>query len=465
MSVDLQLFVEQAAWLAPQLADSSRVGVLTWLGRRLDDDARKRFMRHFPLSHDLQRQAERAVCALLGRALTAEATRIVPVEDVTRHVDWPLTYARSTLGARTPRPMLARVTHHVPDRFCLGALATLARSWCSLLELADGEGEHSTEYRARIVALHRLMGSRIVRSLPPQSFGPRHVARLRRLDAEAAGHVRSIQDALSFWNRSFGSHADDRTALERIGLALNEADVTNIDTLLEATTAISIARAAVEAESADLPQGIPWRLRSLESASGKYPVITLESGELVCEIAKGTPRGGSVGGVRSKVADLLSPWADETLPPRPDGRSRSNGRQPDIVVSFWRARDPSRVVIALADAKRNATGDGESYLRASLEVAATYLMSFGHCMGLQLKAAPSARYATTLMPGVTIFCRQGARDDVGAVARMREDCGPVVMAFDVAKHMSPTSRPWRAPALSAWFGSLARQATKGLPCT
>jgi hypothetical protein len=61
--------------------------------------------------------------------------------------------------------------------------------------------------------------------------------------------------------------------------------------------------------------------------------------------------------------------------------------------------DPANVVFVLGDAKRNVTGDGETYVRASLEVAATYLMSFGYRMGLRLPGYEGGRITTALTPG------------------------------------------------------------------
>src|SRR5690606_9946441 len=110
------------------------------------------------------------------------------------------------------------------------------------------------------------------------------------------------------------------------------------------------------------PTQDPWEVLSVNDPGSMYPVICLRSGELVCEIAKGAPRSAAAfRGERSRpVADLLAPWADEVLPRT--GRARSTGRQPDLVLSFHLEGDHSHVIFALGDAKRNVTGDGESYI-------------------------------------------------------------------------------------------------------
>jgi len=106
--------------------------------------------------------------------------------------------------------------------------------------------------------------------------------------------------------------------------------------------------------------------------------------------------------------------------------------------------------------------DGEDLLRGALEVAATYLMSFGYRMGLQLPDRTGGPIVTDLSPGVTIFCRQNTgRDAESAVALLRANgTPPVVMAFDLEQHFAYDSRPWHAPVLAAWLGSLGRQAMR-----
>jgi hypothetical protein len=205
----------------------------------------------------------------------------------------------------------------------------------------------------------------------------------------------------------------------------------------------------------------PSTLCAIEAIS-EYPVIRLKSGELLCEIAKGTPRELAPDGSKRRITDLLIDWANDAL--ATTGRSRSTGQQPDVVLTFWLASWPAHIEFVLADAKRSAEGDGEEYLRDALEVAATYLMSFGYRMGLKLPAPAGGRITSTLTPGVTLFCRQGAGvTESKAIEVLRSDHeAPVVMAFDPEKHFSLTIDPWHAPVLVAWIGSLGRQAFKVL---
>jgi hypothetical protein len=466
LSLDTDLFVQQASWLAPQLDDPSRLGVLTWIARRLEPEARRTLLAAFPLHHPEQRRAEVALCSLLRRSIVSHPVRLKPTVDVVRSVDWAETYVRARIGGQPPEPYLSRIRTPMPDRATLGALVTLARSWERLLELAAGDSPATSALRERRRSL-QLARATLDRALPRTSFGQRHAERLRRLDETAAQQVAAITAALAFWRRAFGAEKEeDSAALRSLAEGLDDATVTNVDTLLEVTTAISIARAAVQSTRPDWPTKEPWTIASIEERGSMAPRMRLRSGRLICEISKGTPASAPDGlGRRTKIADLLGPWADEALPAI-GGRSRSSGRQPDIVLTFWSVDAPERSVFVLADAKRNATGTGESYIRAALEVAATYLMCFGYRMGLKVPSADAGGAISTAMhPGVTLFCRQGTgRPESSAVALLRSGKGvPPVMAFDLVNHMSSRDLfGWQSPTLSAWLGSLGRQAAKVL---
>jgi hypothetical protein len=465
VSVDVDLFVEQAIWLGPRLRDPSRLGVVNWLGQRLEPEARRALVQLFPLMHPVQVAAENAVCQLLARAIVVQHERVRRVDVVTRSVDWPATYANSFSGVRPPLPYLARLRHSMPDRACLNALATLAQSWSRVLELAAAAapgGAHRIDLvEMRRSLLQSAITPHLARGLAPGLFNPRHAARLRALDDVAAVQVAAIEKACKFWSQLFGTNdTSDADRLRSMGRFLHASDAENIDTLLEATVALSVARAAEQAERADWPTEQPWIMVNADDGAAKYPAIRLRSNDLNCEISKGTPFEVVKDGSRRKIADLLSPWADEAL--RATGKPRSRGRQPDLILAFWLESRPHRIVFVLGDAKRNATGDGEPYLRGALEVAATYLMSFGYRMGLQVPDRHGGPIVTALNPGVTIFCRQNTgRDAESAVALFRANRPlPVVMAFDVEQHFAPSSQPWHAPVLAAWLGSLGRQALR-----
>lgn len=324
------------------------------------------------------------------------------------------------------------------------------------------DDERSPERRRRCDAL-----AAAVDQLPPSLriasiYTPGVEHRLRRADPIGAAKVRANLD---FWKSFFGE--DDARGLAQVAGDLERSDLEsgNIDTLLELTAAVSIARAAVTAPSEDQPPTGPWHFRTSDLVSGRarsYSDFVLQSGDLVARIAKGAPRspGGAPAG-RDTLNDVLEAAG-----------YRATGNQPDIVLTFWRSSAPHRFLVALGDAKRNAAGSGEDYLRRSMEVAATYAVSYGSLLGLTIHGDAGPGFHGGIVPAVTLFCRQGARKVCGEdgadmnaiVRRFRNDDVrlPPFVAFDMERHFPALDEPWSSPALSAWFGRLARQAWRHL---
>lgn len=460
-SPDVALFVEQASWLARRLGNSTPMGLLSWICSYLQKDVRRRWLQLFPLMHPDQAAAEAALCEVLSMELQRASHSARDVESVDRRVDWTETFARSTDPAR--QPLRYRSLRQVPvrDRRTTAALLGLAQSWCRLLHLAADVADGPTERGGLVLrrrALELALTGHDRRHLGFSNYDVAVATRLKRGSPPELRLAVALERVSRLWSVWFVPETDeDMTVLRTLAGSLRDADARNTDTLLEFTCAISLARAAVEAGVDDWPAGAPWRLVSADPAISSYPRLLLQSGELLCAISKGHPRRPTAVGRPTKVKDATSAWLDAVLPQRE--QSRSTGNQPDLVLSFWLVGREDDALFVLADAKRNFSGDGETYLRAAVDVAATYLLSYGHCMGLRVSQDGFAP-TTALAPGVTIFCRQGTRyDEVKAVEVLRgADPLPTVFALDVGQHFGLGRAPWSAPALSAWMGNLGKQA-------
>lgn len=148
---------------------------------------------------------------------------------------------------------------------------------------------------------------------------------------------------------------------------------------------------------------------------------------------------------------------------------KAGGRQPDIVLAFWFEDDPHHnVVFALADAKRNATDDGKSYLVKSLEAMTVYQVAFSRA--LRLKIDNSGEFIGPINPSITIFawqrvakvCGIQSEDQDSLVQRFKnEEPMPSIIAFDMT-HYGYRGDPWSAPVLAAWFERLVHQAAQEL---
>ncbi|RYZ17920.1 MAG: hypothetical protein EOO70_00500 [Myxococcaceae bacterium] len=449
---DIALFLDHAGWLSPRLPDPSWLGVLAWVGSRLEPATAELLRRRLPLETSEQIAAEQAVVRRLSTGLSSMQRRLRVVENLERSVDWPRSWADAL--THPPSVYYASETRPQPDLRLLGALCSLAWSWSCLLRTFGWRPEH----QARAEQLDQ--ARQAWRELGPRPYGNSEERRLLRLDRPAA---LAIREAQQFWSRRFG-HQDAQNTLRRMAGWLREDDASNTDTLLELTSVVSIARAATLAPPEDhVVFGEPWRLDALTTMTHKYPAMRLRAGDLICRLGKGVPRAPNGEVLPDRIGPVL------------DGLGlRSTGNQPDIVLSFHRASQPDRFVIAVADAKRNKKGDGTDYLRASVEVAMVYLVSYGHGLRASLGAGAKEQFTGAMLPGVTLFCRQGAGHHDGQkkldaqeqIAFWRTAGGqgprpPVVAAFDLT-HFGPHSDDWSAPVLSAWLGCLGRQALGSL---
>jgi hypothetical protein len=451
---DVDLFAEQVGWIAPHLPQPNRLGILAWIGRRLHRNAQARFLSHFPIDHPVQRRAERHVIALLRRSWTQPALRYRRLDIPERHVDWPRTYLEATTDP--PMHYWLREQTTIPDLGVISALAMLASSFIDLLGLGDA----TEDRRLRSESLQAAMAGLPHGAVRPAAYSLQHEQRLLRTDGGAREAALAIRECLSFWESSFGGE-DDRSALGALARTLQAGDIDNRDTLLELSATLSIARAAVEAAPADCSLGEPWRIENLEDRDAKRsPIILLRAGRLRCRISKGVPQLDE----RRAEDALVAVLAEMGL--------HSTGNQPDIVLSFWREDGKKEVLTVLGDAKRNEAGSGERYLRAAVETAAAYLMSYGHLMRLRIHPDRKPGFHGPILPAVTLFCRQGVRCVVGndsrdeeklvAALRDRSRALPAILAFDLVHFGCREGEVWRSPALSAWFGRLARQAWETL---
>lgn len=460
---DVALFAEHLRWFAHRhLRDRSRWGVAVWIAARLHPKKRERWTRQWKIEHETHARAERDLVTFLRTSVTARASCIRLVELPDRHVDWVATSLRPPLGQLRPAPpYVSRRSRPLPDGPLLATLAGLAESWAIALDLAADGGHDSARNAAlqdrarklrKAAALHE---AHRAKALP---FNERLFDRLRRVGDEGAVLARTLAEALSFWERAFAADMSEDAAFRAFGESLQKDDMANLDTLLEFSAALSIARIATEPDDSK----DAWKLSPVSLAEKRaYPSLVLHRGALRCEITKGmhvTPNG------RAQHRDISRSWLDEVLT---GGEEHSIGHQPDIVLRFSHRDDRARALVAIADAKRNVAGDGQHYLRHSIGSAAMYMIAFAHMLGLKVSdgtAGSDPTIRTALTPAVTLFCFQQLGERAKDANRMTELFGshpervPSVVALNLRDHFGHApGGSWRSPVLTAWFRLLTRQ--------
>ena len=455
MREDLDLFVDQVCWLGKHLRDPSRLGVMSWLGRALRPEIRDYLRSFFRADHPAHIEAELELLTLLRRPWQKQAPQYSRLDMPERNVDW----ARTHVEELTSPPVRFWARDMVPmlDGGLLAGLCSLGRT---MLDLGTF-GNVSDERRATRNALRDAI-ARVARAVGYRdgAYTHLHEQRLLRMGGETRKSALTLREYLAFWRENFGAD-DDVVRLRAFAQEIEEADLRcgqrTLDSLLELSAAISIARAAMETRDAvDLPNGIRWEIEDVDERDERnVPSMVLRCGALSCSISKRAPKGDT----------LVSLLTGMGIPAR--------GNQPDIVVTFSKqyGDGQSNEIVVLADAKRNAGQDGRGYLTTSVETAAVYAVSFGHMMGLRFHPDGQGRIDGDVLPAVSLFCRQGVKLIAGAgprrediVARLRSsERLPAIMALDVGHFfMGDGKAKWNPAIVSAWFGRIAREASAAL---
>jgi hypothetical protein len=326
----------------------------------------------------------------------------------------------------------------------VSALKGIASTWALALEAC----EEDARFQLRAANLRRACEP--YRPWAPVPFDATRERAVARLGAEAKAALGILRKALDYWQDAFGGDDDDES-LRSLATALEPPAVSNVNTLLEVGATWSLVRAALTVS----PTGAAarWELAP-QSCHRNSGGIELRSGAWRCRISKGLLKTADGGNVRDGLNDSLNAMGLECV-----------GNQPDIVIKFWHAERPQRTIFALADAKRNRTGNGENYLRSSVETAAVYAFSYAHVLSLHVDATEGICRGS-VSPLVTLFCAQGVSSVLGVKGTALEQANairtapklPAILAFDLDSHFGPTEGPWDSPVLRAWFTRICVEA-------
>ena len=439
-AAEIELFLDHAGWLCPQLPDPTRRGLVAWLSAHVGATARMRLQSQMPVLHPLHARAEAAVLELLSRDLTRPRRVRVIRPHPDRSVDWQATYLRS-MGA-PPHEFVAVPSALIVELDAIRALRGLATAWAQVLETFDDDRLTCRARRLRAACdLHP--------SATPIAFSTRHARSIANVDRHAAAAIELIMQVLDYWNRAFGE-AGDRQSLLAIARLLEADDVPNVNTLLEVTARLSIARVAT---SVGVSSGRALWQPTPESWT-RQNAIELRAASWRCQISKGLLSDGRGRRILDDLNDSLRAMGLGAV-----------GGQPDIVIKFWHLGHPERTCFVLGDAKRNVSGTGKDYLREALGDVASYLVAYAGPLGLR-----NSPCRGTLNPMVTLFCARGVTSVAGcdgpALAQAeqirRAPRLPAIMAFDLDQHFGPNDAHWQPPVLQAWFQRLSDEACAAL---
>jgi hypothetical protein len=437
---DSGLFVEQATWLAPHLSPPTIGAFACWLAPWLREGTKPTLETLYRLHHPVQSAAEEALVEILESAPEQQANRWLLQEQCTRNTDWP-----SSLALAHPLPATRFVQQRSTtalDVSLLAGLASVARQWSYLLTEYGGY----TEAHPRVAALRKVAHFRGRGQLTSA-----HLKRLTR-SPDLRDDVRALRSALELMSKPLATY-EAREALSRLARQLSATDgaeLENRNDALEVSVILSIARAA---------ESLGWTVTAAAADRTRpKPTLKLALGELRCAIIKGRFQYPEEPDRRAR--DVLATMQREGL-----GLASTDG-QPDVVISFWHAAAPEKVLFAIADAKRNEVGDGIAYLKKSIVAMTAYMVAFAEPLGVRLSREHGG-FAAPLMPTATLFLHQGAEHDAepsprGRARSRRRRHESWLECLDRRHYARMEDGAWQPAGLNEWFSRLAQAADAAL---
>lgn len=269
-----------------------------------------------------------------------------------RQTDWAATKIDHTCGKSDV--YIAQKNICKIDNLVLDVLKKLSAEWIAQLENFPGRQPcHEKRLKRLRCADDALSG------IKPQPWQPGIMARLMRINKSCAYAIYESIDLFRRWTPS----AEDlknrlEAALEGVETSLKTK---NEDALFEWYCALKIARVSAS-------KG--WGMDSLAkhvSVDGRFTGIYLRNEGVVLRIAKGRPRDGHEHRILEGIDDIgvrNSVLSAHGI--------KESGYQPDMVLTFWRTEDPSRVITYIADAKNGA----DSYFSLAVDKAIAYYFYF-----------------------------------------------------------------------------------------
>lgn len=121
------------------------------------------------------------------------------------------------------------------------------------------------------------------------------------------------------------------------------------------------------------------------------------------------------------------------------------------------------VFFCIADAKRNHSGDGITYLKSAVVAMTAYMVAFSEPLRACLSAAAGG-FTAPLMPTATLFLQQAAfHSDASSELRGAVKSEPAWLATLDARHYAMTENgSWQDVHVCAWFQRVSDSATRSM---
>ena len=393
---DVKLFLALALWLGKK-REMTVNQFLTWFTSYISTENKDYFKAIVPFFMEEQQRAENTLCSLLERDFLQKKKIRTVGSKITRQTDWSRTYAKAI-------PNIPIEYHGVEiqkqlDTLLLGALACIAGEWQMWLEKIvawspDDEWKKSDEIIAitkRVFSLKNAIGQVRKRGVVARSslLSPKH--RQIILEFVEPNDREAFLKSLNRWSQY--SVKDLKTVMSKIERIIEKMlnDDANLDNLFEATSHLSILKAATDGDSG-------WSFVSDEISIPRKTLYHLKRGALNFELGKGNP--GSLFENSKHIQN--NKQADRMLQIRELGGHSGSGYEPDIVMGFYLDGYKHEVYVVFGDAKRYKKSDIAGAYKSTI---ASTMIAYGHWGKLEIKpnSCWEKAFCSPVKPFFTLF--------------------------------------------------------------
>ena len=404
--VDVKLFIDLALWFGKK-REMTVNQFLSWFTSYLSTDNKDYFKRIVPFFMEEQQCAEITLCELLERDYLQKKKIRTIGSKITRHIDWPRTYAKAI-------PYLPVKYHGVEiqtqlDISLLGALAGIAEEWQIWLETigawsSDSTWQTSPEIKAinrRALKLKKAIGEAKKRGAVSRSYALSAKHRQIILNFVEPENKEAFLKSLNRWSDySVKDLSSVIAKVERIILKM-VSDNANLDNLFEATSHLSILKAATESSS-------NWTFVATELSVNNKAIYNLKRGDINFRLGKGNPKHLFE---NSKYAKP-DKYSERMLQLRELAGQTGSGYQPDIVMGFYHDHgdhDEKNPHVIFGDAKRYPESGIAGAYKSTI---ASTMIAYGHWGKLEIKAEPcwDKAFRAPVQPFFTLFFVPSSKD-------------------------------------------------------
>lgn len=450
---DVKLFLDLALWFGKK-REMTVNKFLSWFSSYLSTDNKDYFKRIVPFFMEDQQRAEITLCELLERDYLQKKKIRTVGSKITRHVDWPKTYAKAI-------PYFPIKYHGVEIQTqlnisLLGALVGIAGEWKVWLERivdwkSDTIWKESEEIKAikkRAAKLTNAIEKAKKRGALAHSYALSAKHRQIILNFVTPENRESFLKSLNRWSDySVKDLSSVMKKVERIILEMVNDDA-NLDNLFEATSHLSILKAATEPIDKG---GRSWLFVSTEISDHKKTTYHLKHENINFKLGKGNP-----GKLFPESKHVDGQQSDRMLQLRELGGHSGSGYEPDIVMGFYRTGRERDVHVIFGDAKRYKQSDISGAYKSTI---APYMIAYGHWGKLEMKAVPSWEIAfrAPVMPFFTLFYMPKSGENNGGnelEPKPEPECSPI-RTFTLKQMQSDPS------CLDDWFAKISNNVKKG----